>query len=70
MQKLTLRPDQVADSLKAWLESSERTTLLVAIEVDADGFVSFQAQPEVEPQLVPRVRKAMAQYEETLRRLL
>ena len=43
---------------------------LAAIEIDEDGYVSLQALPDVDPQLVPRVRKTMAQYEETLQRLL
>ncbi len=70
MQQLTLHPDRVPAELLAWLRETEQTTLLVAIELDADGYVSLQALPDVDPQLVPRVRKTMAQYEETLRRLL
>ncbi|MBA3469655.1 MAG: hypothetical protein H0T53_08420 [Herpetosiphonaceae bacterium] len=70
MQQLTLHPARVPAELLAWLRETEQTTLLVAIELDADGYVSLQALPDVDPQLVPRVRKTMAQYEETLRRLL
>jgi hypothetical protein len=70
MQQLTLNPDRVPAELLAWLREAEQTTLLMAIEIDADGYVSLQALPDVDPQLVPRVRKTMAQYEETLRRLL
>lgn len=70
MQQLTLAPADVPAALAEWLRSSEQSTLLLAIEIDADGYVSFQALPDVDPQLVPRVRKAMAQYSETLRRLL
>ena len=70
MQQLTLHPDRVPAELAAWLRATNQTTVLVAIEIDADGYVSLQALPDVDPQLVPRVRKTMAQYEETLRRLL
>lgn len=70
MQQLTLSPEQVPAELLNWLREAEQQTLLVAVEIDADGYVSLQALPEVDPQLVPRVRKTMAQYEETLRRLL
>jgi hypothetical protein len=70
MQQLTLNPDRIPAELLAWLRETEQPTLLVAIEIDAEGYVSLQALPDVDPQLVPRVRKTMAQYEETLRRLL
>ena len=70
MRQLTLPPDKVPAELAAWLREAGQATLLAAIEIDDDGYVSLQALPDVDPQLVPRVRKAMAQYEETLRRLL
>jgi len=70
MKQLTLRPDDVPPALAEWLRQAEQPTLLIAVETDSDGYLSFQAMPDVDPQLVPRVRKAMAQYEETLRRLL
>jgi hypothetical protein len=70
MQQLTLHPDRIPAELTDWLRRTEQTTVLVAIEIDAEGYVSLQALPDVDPQLVPRVRKTMAQYEETLRRLL
>lgn len=70
MQKLTLAPDQVPAPLLAWLREINQPTLLLAIELDDDGYLSLQALPDVDAQLVPRVRKTMAQYAETLRRLL
>ncbi len=70
MQQLTLPPEQVPAALHSWLRAAASTTLLVAVELDDDGYLSLQALPDVDPQLIPRVRKAMAQYEETLRRLL
>lgn len=70
MRQLTLKPDQVPPELAEWLREAAQATLLLAVEYDEDGYLSLQALPEVEPALVPRVRKAMAQYEETLRRLL
>ena len=53
-----------------WLRETGQVTLLMAAEYDEDGYLSLQALPEVDPALVPRVRKTMAQYEETLQRLL
>ena len=70
MQPITLAPHQVPEELAAWLREANQTTLLVALEYDEDGYLSLQALPAVEPGLVPRVRVAMAKYEETLRRLL
>ena len=70
MQPLTLNPAQVPAELLAWLREAGQATLLAAIEIDDDGYVSLQALPDVDPQLVPRVRKTRAQYEETLQRLL
>ena len=70
MQKLTLKPEEVPANLAEWLRESQQNTILLAVELDQDGYLSLQALPEVDPQLVPRVRKAMAQYAETLRRLL
>lgn len=70
MQQLTLKPEEVPANLAEWLRASQQTTILLAVELDTDGYLSLQALPEVDPQLIPRVRKAMAQYAETLRRLL
>lgn len=70
MHKLTLPPDQVPAALRDWLREAQQATLLIAVELDDDGYLSLQALPDIDPQLVPRVRKTMAQYAETLRRLL
>ncbi len=70
MHQLDLTPEQLPAALLEWLQASQQTALLVAVELNPDGSLSLQAIPDIDPQLVPRVRTLMAKYEETLRRLL
>jgi hypothetical protein len=66
---LTLRQADVPDALRTWLEAMGASVLLVSLELLDDGRLVIQGVPDVDPSLVARVRRTMAQHEDVLRRL-
>jgi hypothetical protein len=64
-----LPPDAVPDQLRSWLEDVANKAVLVSLELLPDGRLVAQAMPEVDPRLVARVRRILAQHEDVLRRL-
>jgi hypothetical protein len=68
-EELVLAADDVPVAFREWLASAGRIAVLASFEVLDDGRVVMQALPEVDPRLVARVRRTMAQHEDVLRRL-
>ena len=66
---ITLPVDAVPEALRSWLMEASGGALLVSLELRPDGRVEIQALPDVDPTLVARLRRTMAQYEDVLRRL-
>ncbi len=66
---LTLPADAVPPSLREFLARLETPAVIGALELLPDGQVVVQVLPEVEPSLVARVRRILAQYDDVLRRL-
>jgi len=66
---ITLPADAVPEALRSWLAQANRGALLVSLELLPDGRVMAEGLPDVDPSLVVRVRRTMAQYEDVLRRL-
>jgi hypothetical protein len=66
---ITLSPGDVPGALHSWLAEMGASALLVSLELLDDGRLVIQGLPEVDPRLVARVRRAMAQHEDVLRRL-
>jgi hypothetical protein len=66
---LILSPENVPPELAEWLEACGNGVLLVSLDRLADGRLVLQALPDVEPQVVARVRKILAQHADVLRRL-
>ncbi len=66
---ITLPADAVPEALRSWLAQADQGALLVSLELLPDGRVIAEGLPDVDPSLVVRVRRTMAQYEDVLRRL-
>ena len=66
---ITLPADAVPEALRSWLAQADQGALLVSLELLPDGRVMAEGLPDVDPTLVARVRRTMAQYEDVLRRL-
>ncbi len=66
---LTLSAEKVPPELTEWLEACGNGVLLVSLDRLADGRLVLQALPDVDPRLVARVRKILAQHADVLRRL-
>lgn len=66
---ITLASDAVPDALSDWLREVGNQALLVSLELLEDGSLVIQSLPEVDPSLVARVSRTMAQHEDVLRRL-
>ena len=66
---LALSADEVPERLRALLAGNASRALLASLELLDDGRVVVQLLPGVDPLLVARVRKTLAQYEDVLRRL-
>ena len=66
---LVLPPELVPDALRDWLAALPEPALLASLELLPDGRVVIQVVPGVDPRLVARVRRVMAQYDDVLRRL-
>lgn len=68
-EEIVLAATDVPAALREWLASAGSIAILASLEVLEDGRVVMQALPEVDPRLVARVRRTMAQHEDVLRRL-
>ncbi len=66
---ITLPADAVPEALRSWLAQADQGALLVSLVLLPDGRVMAEGLPDVDPTLVARVRRTMAQYEDVLRRL-
>lgn len=66
---LTLAADEVPPALAAWFEDHTLPALLASLERLPDGRVVLHALPDVDPTLVARIRKIMAEHADVLRRL-
>ena len=66
---LALAADEVPERLRNLLDESASRAQLASLELTDDGRVVVQLLPGVDPLLVARVRKTLAQYEDVLRRL-
>ncbi len=64
-----LLPTDTPPALADWLASLGDGAVLVSLERLADGHVVLQALPDVDPTLVARIRKILAQHADVLRRL-
>ena len=65
----TLPADAVPPALADWISGCGAGALLVSLERLTDGRVVLQALPDVDPTLVARIRKILAQHADVLRRL-
>ncbi len=66
---LTLPFDAVPPSLREFLAQLKTPAVTASLELLADGQVVVQVLAEVDPSLVARVRRTLAQYDDVLRRL-
>jgi xanthine dehydrogenase molybdopterin-binding subunit B len=66
---LVLAAEDVPGALRDWLQSLGSDAVLASMEVMADGRLVLQSLPGVDPRLVARLRRTMAQHEDVLRRL-
>jgi hypothetical protein len=64
-----LPAEAVPDMLRSWLVEMGGGALLASLELLPDGRLVIQGLPDVDPSLVARVRRTMAQHEDVLRRL-
>ena len=62
-------PAELPDGLREWLAANASGPLLISLEPLPDGRLVLQALPDVDPALVARIRKILAQYADVLRRL-
>lgn len=66
---LVLSAAAVPPELAAWLDDFDVPAVLTSVERLGDGQVVLQAIPAVDPALVARIRKILAQHADVLRRL-
>ena len=66
---LVLAREDVPAALRDWLRSLGDDAVLASMEVMADGRLVLQSLPGVDPRLVARLLRTMAQHEDVLRRL-
>ena len=66
---LSLPAESVPDELGAWLASFGDRAVLASLELLEDGRLVIQLLPDVDPRLVARVRRTIAQHDDVLRRL-
>lgn len=66
---LTLPAGDVPGALRSWLAQMGSTALLASLELLEDGRLMIQGLPDIDPSLVARVTRTMAQHEDVLRRL-
>ncbi len=66
---ISLPPEVVPETLRDWLRLLDDHAVLSSLELLPDGRLVIQALPEIDPRIVARIRRTMAQYEDVLRRL-
>lgn len=66
---VVLESSDVPLAVDEWLTAHDNRPLLLSAERLADGKVVLQSLPDVDPTLVARIRKVLAQYADVLRRL-
>lgn len=66
---LVIPADSLPSDLRVWLSQGESPALLISVEQMADGALVLQALPDVDPTLVARIRKILAEHADVLRRL-
>ena len=66
---LILPAEDVPPALSAWLQERSANALLVSVEQMVDGQLVLQSLPDVDPTLVARIRKMLAEHADVLRRL-
>ncbi|PLS79272.1 MAG: hypothetical protein CYG59_13920 [Chloroflexi bacterium] len=66
---LVLPANDVPPTLSAWLHERGANALLVSVEQMDDGRLVLQSLPDVDPTLVARIRKMLAEHADVLRRL-
>lgn len=66
---LMLPAERVPVELATWLEASGAPAMVVSIERLNDGRLALQALPELDPTIVARIRKVLAEHADVLRRL-
>ena len=66
---LVLPVEAVPDELRSWLMGFRERAMVASLELLEDGHLVIQVLPDVDPQLVARVRRTMAQYDDVLKRL-
>jgi hypothetical protein len=67
MDDLELSAAELPEAMRAWLEA--QPAVLIAIERIGDDRVLLRRLPDVDPQLVARVRVTLAKYREALMNL-
>jgi hypothetical protein len=66
---LVLEPGDVPAPLTEWLATHDDKPVLLSLERLESGQVVLQSLPDVDPTLVARIRKVLAQHADVLRRL-
>lgn len=66
---ISLPAEEVPEPLREWLRLLSDQAALASLELLPDGHLVVQAVPEVDPRIVARIRRTMAQYDDVLRRL-
>ena len=66
---LSLPAESLPHELRDWLLQLPDHAVLASLELLPDGRLVIQALPDVDPRLVARIRRLMAQHEDVLRRL-
>jgi hypothetical protein len=66
---VTVASADVPNELRVLLASFTATTVLASLELLPDGRLVVQVVPDVDAQVVARLRRTLAQYDDVLRRL-
>jgi hypothetical protein len=66
---ITLPAGDVPETVRSWLAELGGIAQLASLELLEDGRLVIQVLPDVDPSLVARVTRTMAQHEDVLRRL-
>ena len=66
---LMLNSEDIPEALRTWLTAVASHAVFASLELLPDGRLVIQALPGVDPLLVARVRRLMAQHDDVLRRL-
>lgn len=69
MPEVLTLPAANVPALDHWLDAANVQAILVSVERLPDGRIVLQALPDVDPTLVARIRKTLAEHADVLRRL-